>query len=49
MRDRLGGEGILATLVAGKIRMVTHQDVSREDVEDTLAAWRTVAAAEGAA
>jgi threonine aldolase len=49
MRDRLGREGILATIVAGKIRMVTHQDVSREDVEDTLSAWRTVAAAGGAA
>jgi threonine aldolase len=49
MRDRLGGEGILATIVAGKIRMVTHQDVSREDVEETLSAWRRVAGAEGAA
>jgi threonine aldolase len=43
MRERLLGEGVLATLVAGKIRMVTHQDVSREDVEAAVAAWRGVA------
>jgi threonine aldolase len=44
MRDRLLGEGVLATLVAGKVRMVTHQDVSRADVEATVAAWQRVTA-----
>jgi threonine aldolase len=47
MRDRLRGQGVLATLVAGKIRMVTHQDVSPDDVEAAAAAWRRVAASGG--
>jgi threonine aldolase len=46
MRDRLLGEGVLATLVAGKVRMVTHQDVSGEDVEATVSAWQRVTAGE---
>ena len=42
--DRLRAEGVLVTLVAGKVRMLTHVDVSTEDVERALAAWRRVAA-----
>lgn len=36
--------GVGATLVAGKVRMVTHVDISDEDVETAIAAWRAVAA-----
>ena len=37
---RLGAEGVLATIVAGKVRMLTHRDLSVEDVDKALAAWR---------
>ncbi|MGH2636843.1 MAG: threonine aldolase family protein [Actinomycetota bacterium] len=40
---RLEGEGVGATLVSGKVRMVTHVDIADEDVETALAAWRVVA------
>jgi threonine aldolase len=43
--DRLEEQGVGATFVSGKVRMVTHVDISDEDVETALAAWRTVAAA----
>jgi threonine aldolase len=42
---RLEEQGVGATFVSGKVRMVTHVDISDEDVETALAAWRTVAAA----
>jgi len=42
---RLKEEGVGATFVGGKVRMVTHVDISDEDVETAIAAWRTVAAA----
>jgi len=42
-RDRLGEEGVLATIVAGKVRMVTHRDVSSADIEGAIAAWGRVA------
>ncbi len=41
---RLAAEGILVTMVAGKIRMLTHRDISKADIETTLAAWRRAAA-----
>ena len=41
---RLREEGVGATPEAGKVRMVTHLDVSDEDVEFAIAAWRRVAA-----
>jgi len=41
---RLRDEGVLATTVAGKVRMLTHVDVSDADVDAALAAWRRVAA-----
>ncbi|HSL68000.1 MAG TPA: GntG family PLP-dependent aldolase [Actinomycetota bacterium] len=34
-----------ATLVSGKVRMVTHVDVTDRDIETAIAAWRTVAGA----
>src|SRR5204862_4132098 len=42
--QRLQDEGVLATTVAGKVRMLTHVDVSDADVDAALAAWRRVAA-----
>ena len=41
---RLEGEGVGATLVSGKVRMVTHVNVADEDVETAIAAWRAIAA-----
>ncbi|HUC57593.1 MAG TPA: GntG family PLP-dependent aldolase [Streptosporangiaceae bacterium] len=40
---RLAAEGILVTMVAGKIRMLTHRDISRPDIDKALAAWRRAA------
>jgi threonine aldolase len=36
----LRDEGVLATIVAGKVRMLTHVDVSADDVEKAIAAFR---------
>jgi threonine aldolase len=44
MRTRLEREGVLVTLVAGRVRMVTHVDVSARDVKDAVAAWARVVA-----
>ena len=41
---RLQAEGVRVTMVAGKVRMLTHVDVSDADVDAALAAWRRVAA-----
>jgi threonine aldolase len=41
---RLAASGVLVTMVAGKVRMLTHRDVTAADVETALGAWRTVAA-----
>jgi threonine aldolase len=43
-RGRLAEEGLLVTIVAGQVRMLTHVDVTARDVDAALAAWRTVAA-----
>jgi threonine aldolase len=45
----LAGEGVLVTIVAGKIRMLTHLDVNESDVETAVGAWRRVTAKLGAA
>jgi len=42
---RLAAEGVLVTMVSGKVRMLTHRDVSASDIETALAAWRRVSAA----
>jgi threonine aldolase len=42
--DRLKGEGVLATIVAGRVRMLTHLDVSADDIESAIGAWRRLAA-----
>ncbi len=43
--DRLRAEGVLCTIVAGKVRMLTHRDVSADDIDRAVEAWRRVAAA----
>jgi threonine aldolase len=40
--ERLKSEGVLATFVAGKVRMLTHVDISETDVDAAMAAWRRV-------
>jgi threonine aldolase len=42
--ERLRHEGLLVTYVAGKVRMLTHVDVSTEDIDVALGIWRTVLA-----
>ena len=42
---RLRAEGVLVTIIGGKVRMLTHLDVSTEDIDEALAAWRRIAAA----
>ncbi len=37
---RLAAEGLLVTMVSGKVRMLTHRDVGSSDVQAALAAWR---------
>jgi threonine aldolase len=44
MMERLRDAGVLANVVAGRIRLVTHRDVSAEQVEDTVGVWREVTA-----
>jgi threonine aldolase len=43
-RERLGAEGVLVTMVGGRIRMLTHVNISTADVDAALRAWRRVAA-----
>jgi threonine aldolase len=40
--ERLREEGVLATFVAGKVRMLTHVDVSDADIDAALEAWQRV-------
>jgi threonine aldolase len=47
-RQRLAASGVLVTMVAGRIRMLTHADVTAADIDTALAAWRKVAADLGA-
>ncbi len=37
-------QDVLANVVAGKIRFVTHRDVSADDIDTAIAAWRRVTA-----
>jgi threonine aldolase len=41
--QRLAANGLLVTTVGGKLRMLTHVNIGRQQVTDALAAWRTVA------
>jgi threonine aldolase len=40
---RLRFEGVLATFVADRVRMVTHVDISNADVDAAVDAWRRIA------
>jgi threonine aldolase len=42
---RLRDLGVGATFASGKVRMLTHVDISDEDVETALAAWRAIVVA----
>src|SRR5207302_2126911 len=44
VRDRLAAEGVLTTMVAGKVRMLTHVDVDDPGIEAALEAWRRAVA-----
>jgi threonine aldolase len=48
-RERLAAGGVLVTMVAGRIRMLAHADVTAADIDAALAAWRKVAADLGVA
>lgn len=41
--ERLAHEGVLVNVVAGRVRFVTHRDVSGSDIETAIGAWRTIA------
>jgi threonine aldolase len=41
---RLRKQGVLVTQVAGKVRMLTHVDVSTADIEAAIGVWRRVVA-----
>ena len=41
--ERLAANGLLVTTVGGKLRMLTHVNIGRQQIADALAAWRTVA------
>jgi threonine aldolase len=41
---RLAAEGLLTTVVAGKVRMLTHRDVGRADIDAAVEVWHRVAA-----
>jgi threonine aldolase len=43
--DRLAAEGVLVTVVAGRVRMVTHNGITAAGIGAALGAWRRVAAA----
>ena len=40
--ERLRSEGVLANVVGGRVRFVTHRDVSAADVETAIDTWRRV-------
>ena len=42
MLERLRDAGVLANVVAGKIRLVTHRDVSAAEIEDAIRRWGEV-------
>jgi hypothetical protein len=43
-RQRLAAHGVLVTMVAGRLRMLTHADVTTAEIVTALAAWRKVVA-----
>ncbi len=47
LAERLRDEGVLVNVVAGRVRLVTHRDVSTDDIERAIEAWRRVTADAG--
>jgi threonine aldolase len=45
LRARLAERGVLVNAIAGRIRLVTHRDVTTDDVGETIRVWRQVVAA----
>lgn len=43
----LAAAGVLVSTVAGRLRMVTHVDVTQRDVDAAIAGWRRAAASMG--
>jgi threonine aldolase len=44
VQARLRDRGVLATVVGGKIRMLTHRDVTAAEIEETISVWRQAVA-----
>jgi threonine aldolase len=42
-RERLAAEGVLVTMIGGRIRMLTHVGIDAADIQAALAAWRNAA------
>ncbi len=38
-RDRLKDQGVLCSVLGGRVRMLTHRDVTAGDVEETIRRW----------
>jgi threonine aldolase len=47
LRERLKDAGLLVTVVAGKVRMLTHRDVSASDVDAAVQTWGDVVGERG--
>ncbi|HZA27414.1 MAG TPA: GntG family PLP-dependent aldolase [Actinomycetota bacterium] len=45
--DRLKQAGVLVSIVGGRVRMLTHVDVTRDDVDAAIDAWRELATGRG--
>lgn len=43
LHDRLRERGVLSTVLGGRVRQVTHRDVTPQDLERAVEAWRGVA------
>jgi threonine aldolase len=41
---RLGDVGVLSNVLGGRIRLVTHRDVTADDIEETISRWGRVVA-----
>jgi len=44
-REQLAAEGLLVTILGGRIRMLTHVGIGRADIQAALAAWASAAKA----
>jgi threonine aldolase len=42
-RDLLAAEGVLVTIIGERVRMVTHVDISADDIAAALDAWHRIA------